>query len=117
MPANARMIFGITLSIASFDNPIIEALEDWALGKLEVIFPIEVEQVPDTAKSIDQRFLLDTDFTLETSKLNQTLHNNGYTSINLRENMIKTVMLFTLILLVAFIGALLNRILIRFKAM
>ena len=34
MPANARMIFDVTHGVATFDNPITEYLEDYALEKL-----------------------------------------------------------------------------------
>ena len=71
MPANAKMIFDITLSIASFDNPLTEELKEWILEKIDRLFSSEnPEEEPASA---NRRFLSDKLAEESISRLGQTL--------------------------------------------
>ena len=115
IPANAKMIFDVTFGVASFDNPVTVAIEDWALIKLQVFFAVKENVTPISENANVRRELQGTFSSINTAMLNQTLLSNGYESINLRENMILPVMWVILIIFIALCGAILHRLLIKYN--
>ena len=55
IPANAKMIFDVTFGVASFDNPVTVAIEDWALIKLQVFFAVKESVAPVSKNANVQR--------------------------------------------------------------
>ena len=55
IPANAKMMFDVTFGVASFDNPVTVAIEDWALIKLQVFFAVKESVKPISENSNERR--------------------------------------------------------------